>query len=132
MYSFLKFVDLLPRLSGFFSLSVLWNMSFFHISVWWNHIYSYIYVVWDNPRNSVWLQMDRIATKCDFPKYHCEGWPWHFKSNKDIITKFKWHGFQVIRINRKKFGGHGTAPSSFPTLMNLAIFGHFSQYRAKG
>ena len=50
IYSFFKFVDLLPRLSGFFSLNVLWNMSFFHISVWWNHIYSYMYVVWDNPR----------------------------------------------------------------------------------
>ena len=50
MYSFFKFVDLLPRLSGFFSLNVLWNMSFFHISVWWNHTYSYMYVVWDNPR----------------------------------------------------------------------------------
>ena len=50
IYSFFKFVDLLPRLSGFFSLNVLWNMFFFHISVWWNHIYSYMYVVWDNPR----------------------------------------------------------------------------------
>ena len=40
-------------------------------------------------------------------------------------------GFQFIIINRKKFGGIGTTPSYCPTLMNLAIFGHFSQYRVK-
>ena len=71
--------------------------------------------------------MDGIATKCDFTKYHCEGWPWHFKNNEDIITKFKWHKFQITRINRKKFDGSGTTPSYFPALMNLAILGHFSQ-----
>ena len=36
----------------------------------------------------LWLQMDGIATKCDFPKYHYEVWPWYFKSNEDTITKF--------------------------------------------
>ena len=43
-------------------------------------------------------------------------------SNEDIITKFKWHGFQIIKINRKKFGGIGITPSYYPALMNLAIF----------
>ena len=38
----------------------------------------------------------------DFVKGHTVGYPWHFKSNEDIITKFKWHGLQIIRINRKK------------------------------
>ena len=56
------------------------------------------------------------------------GYPWHFKTNKDIITKFKWHTFQIIKINRKKFGESGITPSYFPTLMNMTIFGHFSQY----
>ena len=57
--------------------------------------------------------------------------PWHFKVNEDIITKFEWHGFQIIRINRKKFGRSGITPSYFPTLMSIANFVHFSQYRAK-
>ena len=55
-----------------------------------------------------------------------------FKINADIITKFKWQGFQIITINRKKNGGSGITPSYFPALMNMAIFGHFSQYRDKG
>ena len=52
-------------------------------------------------------------------------------SKEDIITKIEWHGFQMIRINREKFSGSGTT-SYFPALINLAIFGYFSQYRAKG
>ena len=31
-----------------------------------------------------------------------------------LITKFKWHGFQIIRINRKKFAGSGTTLLSRP------------------
>ena len=34
-------------------------------------------------------------------------------------------------ILEKKFDGSGITPSHFPALMNMAIFGHFSQYRAK-
>ena len=30
------------------------------------------------------------------------GYPWHFKSNKDVVTKFTWHRLQIIRIYRKK------------------------------
>ena len=59
------------------------------------------------------------------------GWPWHFKSNEDIITKFEWHWFQIIRINRKKFDGSGITSFYFPVLMKMVIFGPFSQYRAK-
>ena len=33
---------------------------------------------------------------------------------------------------QKKNGGSGITPSYFPALMNMAIFGHFSQYSAKG
>ena len=29
---------------------------------------------------------------------------------------------QIIKINRKKFGGSGITPSYFPALMNMAIF----------
>ena len=32
----------------------------------------------------------------------------------------------------KKFDGSGITPSYFPALMKMVIFGHFSQYRAKG
>ena len=60
------------------------------------------------------------------------GYPWHFKSNEDKIIKFKWHEFQIIRIDRKKFGGSGITPFYFLALINMAIFGHFSQYRDKG
>ena len=45
--------------------------------------------------------------------------------------KFECHGFQIIRIDRKKFEGSGTS-SNFPALMKRVIFGHFSRYRAKG
>ena len=55
--------------------------------------------------------MDGRATKCDFPKYHCKGLLLYYKSIEDIITKFKLHGFQIIKINRKKFGGSGNTPS---------------------
>ena len=46
--------------------------------------------------------MDGIATKCDFPKYHWVGYLWHFKIDKDIISKFELNNFHIIRINRKK------------------------------
>ena len=48
--------------------------------------------------------------------------PWHFKTSKDITTKFKRHRFQIIKINRKKLCGSGITPSYFPALMNMAIF----------
>ena len=48
---------------------------------------------------------------------------------EDIITEFKWHRFQIISINRKKFGGSGITPFYFPAPHE---HGHFSQYRAKG
>ena len=57
--------------------------------------------------------------------------PLYFKIDEDIITKFKWHGFPIIKFNRKKFDGGGTTPSHFPALMNIAIFGHSSQYKSK-
>ena len=68
----------------------------------------------------------------DFVKGHTVGYPWHFKSNEDIITKFKWHELQIIRINREKIGGSGITPSYFPALTNMTIFGRFSLYRDKG
>ena len=36
------------------------------------------------------------------------------------------------KINRRKFDESGITPFYFPPLMNMAIFGHFSQYRSKG
>ena len=33
---------------------------------------------------------------------------------------------------QKKNGGSGITPSCFTAIMNMAIFGHFSQYRDKG
>ena len=60
------------------------------------------------------------------------GYPWHFKNNEDIITKFEWHGLQIIKINRKKFNRSDITPSYFLALMKMVIFSHFSQYRAKG
>jgi hypothetical protein len=33
---------------------------------------------------------------------------------------------------QKKIGRNDIIPSFFPTLMNMAIFGHFLQYRTKG
>ena len=50
----------------------------------------------------------------------------------NIITKFKRHKLQIIKINRKKNGGSSITPSYFPKLMNMAIFGHFSHDRDKG
>ena len=67
------------------------------------------------------LQMDRIATKCNFPKHRCEGWRCHFKGNEDIITKFKWHVFQIIRINRKMFGESGTIKLTKTLLFILKV-----------
>ena len=77
----------------------------------------------------LWLQMDGIAMKCYFANGPNVGYPWHFKG---IITKFEWTGSQIIKINRNKFDRSGITPSYFPALMKMAIFGHFSQYRAKG
>ena len=48
------------------------------------------------------------------------GYPKNFKSNEDIIPKSKWHGFQIIRINRKKFGGSGITPSYFSALLKYS------------
>jgi hypothetical protein len=79
----------------------------------------------------LWLQMDGIATKCDFPKYYYEGWPWHFKRIEDIITKFKWQGFQFIRTNRKKNDGSGITPSYFPP-HELGHFWPFSTIQSQG
>ena len=50
---------------------------------------------------------------------------WHFNSNEDINTKFKWHRFQIIRINKKKFGSSGIILPKFPPSWKwsfLAIF----------
>jgi hypothetical protein len=58
-------------------------------------------------------------------------YPWHLKSNQGVIIKFKWLGLQIVRINRKRFGWCGITSSCFPALMNMVIFGHFSQFRAK-
>ena len=38
-----------------------------------------------------------------------------------VMTKFKWHEFQIIRINRKKIGGSGITPSYFPALMKWSF-----------
>ena len=53
------------------------------------------------PRTSDY-RWTELQWNVDFVKGHTVGYPWHFKSNEDIITKFKWHGLQIIRINRKK------------------------------
>ena len=42
-------------------------------------------------------QMDVIALKCWFSKWRC-----HFKSDENIITKFIWLKFQILRIQQKK------------------------------
>ena len=52
--------------------------------------------------------------------------------NEDVITKFEGHRFQIIKIHRKKFSNSDITPSYIPALRNMAIFGRFSQYRAKG
>ena len=64
-------------------------------------------------------QMDGIATKCKFANKHLVGWPRHFKSITDSITKLEWNGLQIIIINRKKFGGIGIIPFNFPAIMKL-------------
>jgi hypothetical protein len=33
----------------------------------------------------------------DFVNRPTVGYPWHLKSSKDIITKFKWHEYQINR-----------------------------------
>ena len=50
---------------------------------------------------------------------------------KILLPNLNDMAFQFIIINRKKFGGIGTTLSYCPALMNLAIFGHFSQFRDK-
>ena len=52
--------------------------------------------------------------------------------NEDVITKFEGHRFQIIKIHRKKFSKSDITPPYIPALMNLAIFGDFSQYIVKG
>ena len=64
--------------------------------------------------NDLWLQMDGIETKWVFSKISLARMPWHLKSNKDIITKFKRHGFQIIRINKKSLVGVALLLPTFP------------------
>ena len=70
----------------------------------------------------LWLQMDGIWFPGLGPYVD---YPYHFKSNEDIITKFKWHELQIITINKKKFDGSGITPSYFPTLMKMVILAIF-------
>ena len=73
----------------------------------------------------LWLQMDGIAKNCYFANGPSVGCPWHCKSNKGIIIKFKWLGFQIITIKVKKIGWSGITSFYFPALMKMAIFGLF-------
>jgi hypothetical protein len=40
--------------------------------------------------------------------------------------------FRSKESTEKKIGWSGITPSYFTAIMNMAIFGHFSQYRDKG
>ena len=106
-----------------------WNQVLPHYKQsWWTTYYSWriisisIHLRFHKLGQGPLITDGRNRNEMFFSKISLARMPWHFKSNEDIITKFKWHGFQIIRINRKKFGGSGTTPSYFPALMNLAIF----------
>ena len=47
--------------------------------------------------------MEGIVIKWSFSRLSLWSIPWHFKINEDIITKLKWQGLQIIKINRKKW-----------------------------
>ena len=58
-------------------------------------------LLWIRARTSDY-RWTELQWNVDFVNGHTVGYPWHFKSNEDIITKLKWHGLQIIRVNRKK------------------------------
>ena len=64
------------------------------------------------------------SNEIDFPNGPLIVLPWHFQTNRHIITKVKWQTSDHKNYHNK-FGGSGITPSYFPTLMNMAIFGHF-------
>ena len=45
--------------------------------------------------------------------------PYIYKSQ---AVSYKWNRFQIIRINREKFGRSGITPSHIPGLMNMAFY----------
>ena len=53
----------------------------------------------------------------DFANGPIVGYPKNFKSNEDIITKSKWHGFQILRLNCNKFNESSITPFYFPVLI---------------
>ena len=71
--------------------------------------------------------MDGIAIKCGFcQQAYCRlPRPWHFKSNEGIITKFNWHGLQIMRIDKKKKELVGVA--IYKTVHQKVIFKIFDQ-----
>ena len=78
---------------------------------------------WGRSRTSDY-RWTELRWKVDFVNGHTVGYPWHFKSNEDIITKFKWHKFQIIRVYRKKdwWEWHYSFLLSYPhTVPNMAL-----------
>ena len=60
------------------------------------------------------------------------GYPCISKVMKASLPNFNEKDFRSLESTEEKNGGSGITASYFPTLMNLTIFGHFSQFRAKG
>ena len=55
-----------------------------------SQLFSYL----NKPRTSDY-RWTELQWNVDFVNGPTVGWPWHFKSNEDIITKSKWHESQI-------------------------------------
>ena len=89
---------------------LIWETFLIKVHIFWES-----HKIWQNPPFfTLWskartsdYRWTELQWNVDFFNGPTVSYPWHFKSNEDIITKFKCHGLQIIRINRKKSGWSG-------------------------